>query len=523
MRTAAYARYSSDQQRQASIDDQLRNVRAWCKREGWPAPKVYADAAISGSRNDRPQYRAMLADAMAGEFGVLLVDDISRLVRDKDRCGLMIKRLVFAGVRVIGVSDGVDTDRKSHKADVGLRGLMAELYLDDLAEKTHRGQTGRALAGASPGGLPYGYRVAETGHRAIQADQADIVRRIFAEYIAGASPRDIAAGLNRDGVPSSRGRQWGMTAIHGDTRRGIGILANPIYVGRQVWNRSHFVKHPETGRRVRKERPQAEWIVSEHPELAIVTPEVWNAAQARLRARKQGGKGRGGGRPNRHLLSGLLRCSACGGPMVMVDRYRYGCARHKDRGASVCDNRLKVAKRAIEPALVDGIKRELLTPRAIEHAVRAAARQAKRAAPDLDAARATLAAAERTHANIMDAIRQGIVTPSTRAALIDAERELEQAKTALAAVRDYSPAQMLPRAREIWRRMVENLEHAADDTATRNALRDLIGNNVVVKHEKGEIFVELNDCQISLVAGARSVRYLTAPIRVPIPRKARRS
>src|SRR5690606_3887343 len=265
---AAYARYSSDAQREASLEDQLRNCRQYAARMGWPEPVVYTDAAVSGARNDRPGYLRLLADAP--RFDVILVDDLTRLSRDSVEATKATRRLTFAGVRVIGVSDGLDTGRKGHKAEVGLRGLMGELYLDDLREKTHRGLMCRALDGASAGGLPYGYRVSATGQREIREDQAEIVRPIYAEYLAGRSPREIVAGLNRDRVPSPRGRTWAASAVAGDVRRGIGILANPIYAGRQVWNRSRWVKHPDTGRRVRQERPQSEWVVTEHPELAIV-------------------------------------------------------------------------------------------------------------------------------------------------------------------------------------------------------------------------------------------------------------
>ena len=323
MRTAAYARYSSDQQRDASLEDQLRNCRSYCARQGWHEPVVYTDAAMSGSRNDRPGYRSLIADA--GRFDVILVDDLSRLSRDSIESATAIKRFTFAGVRVIGVSDGVDTARKNHKADVGLRGLMSELYLSDLADKTHRGLTGRALSGACAGGVSYGYHVTTIGQRSIDDAQATIVRRIYADYIAGHSPREIAAALNLERIPSARGATWCVTAIYGDTKRGIGILANPIYVGRQIWNRSRWIKHPDTGRRLRKERPETEWIITEHPELAIVDDATWRAAQSRMRASHKAGERHG--RSPKHLLSGLLRCHTCGGPMVIVDRYRYGCAR----------------------------------------------------------------------------------------------------------------------------------------------------------------------------------------------------
>ncbi|HZW19497.1 MAG TPA: recombinase family protein, partial [Luteimonas sp.] len=173
MRVAAYARYSSDSQRDASLEDQLRNCRSYAERQGWPAPIPYTDAAMSGARNDRPGYLRLLADA--GRFDVILIDDLTRLSRDSVEATKATRRMTFAGVRVIGVSDGLDTGRKGHKAEVGLRGLMGELYLDDLRDKTHRGLMGRALDGASAGGLPYGYQVTSTGQRAIREDQAEVV------------------------------------------------------------------------------------------------------------------------------------------------------------------------------------------------------------------------------------------------------------------------------------------------------------------------------------------------------------
>ena len=526
MRTAAYARYSSDNQRDASLDDQLRNCRTYCERQGWPEPVVYTDAAISGARLDRPGYRTLLDEAQ--RYDVILVDDLSRLSRDSIECASTVKRLRFAGVRLIGVSDGVDTARKSHKADVGLRGLMSELYLDDLAEKTHRGQTGRALAGACAGGLPYGYRVTSVGERAIDDAQAEVVRRIYAERIAGRGAREIAARLNRDGVPSARGTTWCASAIHGDLRRGIGILANPIYCGRLVWNRSHWVKHPDSGRRVRQERPQAEWVIAEKPELAIVDAATWEAAQDRIRGshRDTAPNRHKSGRPPKHLLSGILRCAECGGPMVIVDRYRYGCATHKERGAPVCGNRLRVPRTDVEHSLLTGVRESLLTKAAFQRFQRAATDALKRTAPDIDAAKARVRAAERAHGNIMAAIRAGIITPSTRAELIAAERDLDDARARLIALQAYQPAQILPRAREVWRRCAATLsERVRDIPAARDAIRSLIGERVTLRNENGAIYAEIApyECQINVVAGACSVRYLTEPIRIPITKTSTES
>lgn len=521
MRTAAYARYSSDAQREASLEDQLRNCRAYCERMGWPDPVAYTDAAISGARSDRPGYRALLNDA--GRFDVILVDDLSRLSRDSIESAKAVKRLTFAGVRLIGVSDGVDTGRKSHKADVGLRGLMSELYLDDLAEKTHRGLKGRALAGASAGGLPYGYTAPSIGARAIHDGQAAIVRRIFAEYLAGATPRAIAAGLNRDGIPSPRGGTWAMTAIRGDLRRGIGILANPIYVGRPVWNRSRFVKHPDTGRRIRQERDPSEWVHQEAPELAIVDEATWQAAQARQRGCSVPSGRPGAGRPPRHLLSGILRCGACGGPMVVIDRYQYGCATAKDRGT--CTSSLRFRRIDAEHALLAGVRETFLTDEAFQRYQRALTAALKRKAPDTDSAKRKLADAERVHANLMAAIRAGIITPSTKAELLSAEAAVREARDALDGLAKLQPSTVVPRARERWRGIVEALaDKSRNLPAARQALREVLGDTVrVVRNENGDPVAEIaaSMSQINVVAGAGFALYLTQPIQIPLAAGAR--
>jgi site-specific DNA recombinase len=511
MRTVAYARYSTEMQRAASITDQLRNIRQRCEREGWADPVVYSDEAISGARSDRPQFLALIADA--DKFDVLLVDDLSRLSRDKDDTGKALKRLAFSGVRVIGVSDGTDTARDGHELDTGIRAVISEHYLRELAGRTHRGLTGRALNGASAGGLPYGYRVTEIGARAIDESQAVVVRRIYAEFLAGRSPRNIAAGLNADRVLTARGNTWAQSAIHGDTARGIGILANPIYIGRQIWNRSRWIKHPDTGRRLRKERPKSEWIVTEHPELEIVDRATWEFAQAKLR--NTGAIGRNKGRtPFKNLLSGILRCPTCGGPFVVVDAYCYGCAAHKDRGDAVCADRLLLRRAKVEKTLLAGVREELLSEEACKRAERYLREALQESAPDLAQLKATLANAEREHANIVAALRAGIITPTTKAELESTEAALERAKSELDEAQAYRPAQMVPRARELWRAAVATLETATDVPETRIALAAIIGERVPLVVESGNVYAELLNSQMAMVAGAGFGRHLRTAVRV---------
>jgi len=509
MRTAAYARYSSDLQREASLEDQLRNVRTYCYRQGWPDPASYSDAAISGARNDRPGYRQLLADIE--RFDVLLVDDLSRLSRDSVEIAQTIRRLTFHGVRVIGVSDGTDTGRKGHKAEVGLRGIMSELYLSDLADKTHRGLSGRALSGASAGGLPYGYRKTLVGQRVIDEGQAAIVRRIFAEFIAGQSTRQIVSALNRDRIPASRGGTWVYTAVLCDRKRAIGILCNPIYAGLQIWNRSRWIKHPDSGRRVRQERPESEWIATQHPELEIVDRATWEAAQRRLRPHDAPSPK---GPKARNLLSGIVRCGECGGPMNIINRDHYGCSAHKNRGDAVCASDLCVRKDALERTLLASVKNDLLSEESFKRFERAMREAIKDAGPDLSAAKAAIAKAETVHANIMAALRAGIITPSTKAELLAAEADIARTKAELTAMQSYQPAQLIPRAREVWRSMVATLE-SERMPEMRRLLQETLGA-VVVKRDAAGIFAEVGSLSLSLVAGARSVHQLQPPARFAV-------
>lgn len=504
MRTACYARYSTDMQSASSLDDQVRNIRAYCARMGWAEPVVYQDAEISGSRGDRAEYSRLIAEA--DRYDVILFDDLTRFGRDNVELQQQIRRLRFRGVRVVGVSDGIDSSRNGYKLEVALRGIIGEITLDDIAAKTHRGLTGKALAGLSAGGLPYGYRVTTTGQREILDDHARVVRRIYAEYLAGLSSRQIAAALNAEGIPSPRGGEWAASAIYGDIKRGIGILANPIYAGLQVWNRSQWVKNPSTMRRVRKERPCAEWVTTQHPELAIINQPTWEAVQARLKAL---GRTTRAGRPNRYLLSGILRCGECGGPMVIVDRYRYGCARAKDRGTCGCT--LKVPRKQAERDMLAGIKKELLSEGSFQRFRAGVEKHIRNSGPSMAKARKQAEDARQEVANLMKAIRAGIITPSTKEALQEAEAKLEAALLAT----NHKPLPMLPRAREVWQSVVSRLEDQRIPQV-REAIIAIIGDSAVVKSDGGGSFIELAPRQISMVAGAGYMPYLTKTVRIQL-------
>ncbi len=154
-RAALYARYSSDNQREASIEDQFRLCREHAARERWQIVGSYEDAAISGASTIlRPGIQRLMRDAQHGEFTILLAEALDRISRDQADVATLFKHLKFAGVTIITLAEG-----EISELHVGLKGTMNALFLKDLAMKTHRGLRGRVEKGKAGGGLCYGYRV----------------------------------------------------------------------------------------------------------------------------------------------------------------------------------------------------------------------------------------------------------------------------------------------------------------------------------------------------------------------------
>ncbi len=383
MKAVIYTRKSTDKQSKASTEDQARNCHAFAAREGMMVTHTFCDDEISGTVRARPNYNAMLQAAEKRAFDVLLVDDLSRLARDATEQGLTLKRLKFLDIRVVGVSEGYDSDAPGEKIHAAVKGLLNELYVDNIRFQTKRGLEGRALKGMSAGGRAYGYDsnpVIEQGQvvghaLSINEEQAAVVRRIHRMFAEGHSPMAIASQLNEEGVPSPRGGTWARSAIHGDPKDGSGILNNALYDGRYIWNRGRFVTNPDTGKRTRKANDESLWVVTEVPELRIVPTDLWAKVKARqetisdkskLKQAAAGEQARTGAGP-KYLLSGLLKCAECGANYVIVDRYRYGCAKHKDRGAAACSNGLKVDRSLVERTVLHTLKKRLLTPEALEH------------------------------------------------------------------------------------------------------------------------------------------------------------
>ncbi len=158
MKTAIYARYSSDKQREASIEDQFRNCINLVEREGWEIVAKFQDKALSGTRADRPGYQALLESAEQQQFEVIVVDEVSRLWRDQEVQWRDAKRLEFWDVHIIGVNDGINTLSGGYGLLLSIRGAMNEEARREIGKRTHRGLTGQAEKGNNAGGKSYGYR-----------------------------------------------------------------------------------------------------------------------------------------------------------------------------------------------------------------------------------------------------------------------------------------------------------------------------------------------------------------------------
>jgi site-specific DNA recombinase len=383
VRSVIYARFSTDLQNERSIDDQIALCRDYARREGLEVIATYEDRARSGgSILGRDGLLKLIDDAKAGQFEIVIVEALDRLSRDMEDLAGLHKRLTFLDIQIRAVFEG-----QVNTILVGLRGLIGQLYREDNAHKVRRGLSGRIREGRSAGGIAYGYATVPgaPGERSIVDCEAAVVRRIFEEYVAGRSPREIARGLNRDSIPAPNGRAWNGSTINGNPKRGSGILFNEAYIGRLVWNRCQKIKNPDTGKHTHRPNDRSAWQVAEAPELTIIPRELFEQAQAIKSTTAQVHPSRQ--RRPRHLLSGLLRCGACGGGMSTNGRDKSGririrCSRYKESGD--CPDPATFYLTTIEGAVISGLKREMRKPAVVAEYIRAYHQESLRLATEIN-------------------------------------------------------------------------------------------------------------------------------------------
>ena len=497
---ALYARYSSDNQRDASIEDQLRLCRERAEREGWRIADSYSDRAISGASLLRPGIQSLLSDAQAGQFQIILAESLDRLSRDQEDIAGAYKRLTFAGVKIVTLSEG-----EISELHIGLKGTMGALYLKDLADKTRRGLRGRIEEGKSGGGNSYGYRVVRSndangepvrGGREIDETEARIVRRIFADYAAGKSPRQIAHELNAEGIAGPRNGEWGPSTIHGNLTRGTGILNNELYIGRLIWNRLRYLKDPDTGKRVSRLNPESEWITQDVAELRIIDSELWQAVKERQKVirkkyEKSGSNRLTGCRRNRYLFSGLIKCGQCGGGYSMVFRDLFGCSTVKNKGT--CSNHARITRQELEERVLHALRHHLMKPELFSEFSAEYTREINRlrieASADLEGQRVELKKVERQIDAMIEAITDGLYQPTMKVKMegledrkAELQRELDNAEE--------PPALLHPNMALEYRKRLDGLFAALEHDDTRleagEDIRSLVGRIVVSPRNEGD-------------------------------------
>ena len=497
MRAVIYARFSSESQRDASIEDQLRVCKARIAAEGWELVQVFQDRALSGSSTLRPGYQALLAGARDGAFDIVLAEALDRLSRDQEDVAALYKRLRFAGIRIVTLSEG-----EVSELHVGLKGTMNALFLRDLAAKTHRGLRGRIEAGRSGGGNSYGYAVIRrlgnsgepvTGERQIDPAQATVVTRIFRAYADGQSPKRIALELNGLSIPGPRGGAWGPSTINGNGARGTGILNNELYVGRLVWNRLAYVKDPDTGRRRSRQRAAGERVVMEVPELRIIDDALWQAVktrQAMLRHEPREdilpSMPTAASRPfwskqrPRTLFSGLMRCGLCGGGFSKISAAHFGCSTARNKGGTACTNLRTIRRDELENRALQALRSRLMDPALYRAFAEAFVAEWNHSQGDAAAKRAAdeaeLQRVRHQIERLVDAIVNGTPAAALNVRLQQLEARRLQLEAGLARAAPEVP-RLHPALPELYRAKVADLVVALDGedgAAARELVRGLI-------------------------------------------------
>lgn len=276
-RAAIYARYSSDKQNEESNRDQIRLCEEWAEKNNIQVVAHYYDEAKSGgSLHNRSGLDNLMRDAESKQFDIVICESTDRISRQQGDLANIRRDLDFFEVKIFTTERGeVDAFQ------VCMSGLIGERYLVELGHKTRRGLESCLEDGRIPCGKSYGYdSTSERGVFSINESQADIVRRIFLEFIAGATPRQIATGLNKDNIPGPRGGKWNASTINGSKVRQNGILQNRLYNGVYVMKRQKFIKDPRNGKRVSRPNPESEWKIKELPQYKIIDDEIFQKAAA---------------------------------------------------------------------------------------------------------------------------------------------------------------------------------------------------------------------------------------------------
>ncbi|WP_417798717.1 recombinase family protein [Terasakiella pusilla] len=287
MKTAViYARHSTDKQ-ETSCLDQIERCEKYCHVKQYQVRGIFFDEAVSGSMpiHARKGISDLINAVIDDKIDLVITEDLSRLSRDQGDIANFYKKVIFLSGSIETIEEG-----KISELHIGLKGTMNALQLQMISDKTRRGTIASVQKGNIHGGQSYGYKTIKKivndelvpGLREIDNEEAQIVKKIFAMFLAEHSLKAICDHLNQKGIPSPRGKKWQSSALTGTYARQTGILRNSMYMGEMTYNKMRYVKHPSTGKKISRMNPPEEWVRVPVPNLAIISKEVFEEAQKRI-------------------------------------------------------------------------------------------------------------------------------------------------------------------------------------------------------------------------------------------------
>ncbi len=356
-RAALYARFSSDNQREESIDAQLRAMREYCQRNKVVITNEYCDHARSATTDDRPEFQKMIRESKNCDFDLVIVHKLDRFSRDRYDSAYYKRELKKCGVSLVSVLENLDDSPESIILESVLEG-MSEYYSRNLAREVMKGMRESALQCRAIGGFaPFGYKVnPETKHYEINEEEADAVRMIFDNVLHGVGYSEIISNLNAMGFRTRGGNVFGKNSLYE-------ILRNEKYHGVYVFNRAAGKDY--NGRRNNhRSKPIGDMIRIEGGVPAIVSEEVWEGVQAILKKRTQHRTTNNSGKET-YLLTGKIVCGECGASYTGVRRFSgrsklkyvsYQCSNRKRTASSVCHNK-EIRREYLETFIMQEIAR----------------------------------------------------------------------------------------------------------------------------------------------------------------------
>ncbi len=399
MKAVIYARYSCDNQREESIEGQLRECREFAARKGMTLVDTYIDRAMSAKTDNRPQFQKMIRESSKGFFDVVIVWKLDRFARNRYDSAHYKATLRKNGVKVTSATEIISEGAEGIILESVLEGY-AEYYSAELSEKVIRGMTENALKCQYNGGfVPVGFRIDENKHYQLDELVAPLVREAFIMYVNGKQVKEIVEYLNDNGVISSQKKPMTKTTVSA-------VLQNRKYIGEYQYRD----------------------IIIPDGIPAVITKELFAMAQARLAKNRYSPSSTKA--IERYLLTTKLICGDCGAYMVgesgtsrnLTKYHYYKCSTAKKTKG--CDRKALRKSETEELVLKHTMKYVAKENVICEIAHRVISKQAKEntAIPLLYN---ELADVEKSIENIMAAIEQGIITSSTKKRL----NELEMLKT----------------------------------------------------------------------------------------------